>query len=269
MCGYPMRNSFSYGIRSLVFRPQAYIPALLMAAIALSIAYLAMGALAGFTYDALYLGEFPQGSVTEVPLLLLFSYPFELLILGTAAFASLVLYVTAAFAIARLVSDEKAGPGKVIGFAIGKVSDAVAIAVLGFALGLIFLTAGIAAILIMQISDLLVFPMLLIFLALLIIAVYAMVKLYFLPAIMAIEGIKLKEGIKRTWVWGQGRFVSILVIVTVLSIIFSAVDNIGILLADSVRDELLAIAVMGIFGPVIGTTFTNLVLARFYLNNRK
>ena len=46
MCGCPMKDSFSFGVRSLVFRPQAYIPALVMAALALAIAFLAMDALA-------------------------------------------------------------------------------------------------------------------------------------------------------------------------------------------------------------------------------
>jgi len=269
MCGCPMKDSFSFGVRSLVFRPQAYIPALVMAALALAIAFLAMDALAGFSYDALYMGAFPEGSVTEIPLLLLFSYPSELLILGAAAFVSFVLYLFAAFAIAKLVSEEKTGIGKAIGFALGKLPDAISVAVFAFAIWLIFLAAGIFSILIMRLSEILVFPMLIVFLALLIVAAYAMVKLYFLPTVMAIEDIKLKEGIKKTWVWGQKRFVSIVVIVAVLSLIFSAVDNIGILIADTIQDELLAIAVLGIFGPVIGTTFTNLVMARFYLNNRK
>lgn len=255
-----MFKSLIYGFATILRKPLWLLPALIVTLVNLTGFYFALPSLMAFLIDGLVLGGIPRGELFEVPILLLLKFKAEIATLLVLLFLSLLTQVWLYFVYSRLVKDGKAGLKEAFGYAFENKGKILGLAgffyVVGFLylfflaifayLSLVFATVGMVLVLLW-----------------LLIGLYLGIKLVFYPIAVAYDETKPKKVLEKIWHFTAKHFLMIVLLLLVLSFIYSAIVSVGDGLSDFVPDEMLSVALFGIF-VLIASMYVTIVPISFY-----
>ena len=213
-------------------------------------------------YRAFVLLEFPDVPTVELPFHLIGKYFMNLVslvVLGS------IINAGAAMVFFAYTHYSKKGKGitESLFYAIGRISDAIALAV--FVLIVLTLYSAILwiAYLLFSIGGLEIIAILLILLVLLL-GFYLAVKLYFVPVVMAAEEIRLKEAIAKTWLWSQKRFFGALAMLAVVNLVWIVITSLTFGFVFAFEDPVLYMTAFIIISS-IASAYSVLAMANYYL----
>lgn len=259
-----MFNALFGSAWEIVRKPAVLIPAAVVTAINLVLAYLSMDFIMGFFWNAFMAGIMPEGSFIELPYMLFAIYWKELLVTGIVIVLQYALWAWLVFAYTGMKKTRKESLGEGVAFATSRFGSILALSVFVMLLFLAFILAGMFLLWVSTIAGLEIVGMLLT-LVLMVLAAYVSVKLLFVPAAMAAHDLKPKQGLRQAWRWSAGKLPGILLFLLLLLLFDGIISVVG----DAVSviaagNEIAEVAVLALFS-VIGGAYFSIALASYYL----
>ncbi|MFH1225557.1 MAG: hypothetical protein V1676_07180 [Candidatus Diapherotrites archaeon] len=259
-----MFNALFGSAWEIVRKPAVLIPAAVVTAINLVLAFLAMDFIMGFFWNTFMAGVMPEGSFIELPYMLFAIYWKELLVTGIVIVLQYALWAWLVFAYTGMKKTRKESLGEGVAYATSRLGSILWLSVFVTVLFLAFVLAGMFLLWISTVAGLELIGLVLTLL-LTVLAAYVSVKLLFVPAAMAAHGLKPKKGMQQTWRWSAGKLPGILLFL-VLLLLFNGIISVAGDAASALAagNEIAEVAVLALFS-IIGGAYFSIALASYYL----
>ena len=261
-----MFKSLIASLGQIVAKPQVLLAGIIATIFQTIILYFSLEPLGSVFEKAILLGELPNVGLMELPFQFYKMYFAELNVILLAFLASMVLQLWLGVVIARFASNlhsKKAGIMEAVGFGIkslGKIIGAIIflLAIAGIFFALFQIIAWLS-----EFSN--EASLILLFLLGLLIA-YLYVKLVFFIPLMGCKEANVRDALAEAWEFSKKKFWRILILLVIVSIIAAVIDFIGSSIAGFTIEDIIASIIISLFA-VIGSTYSALVLANYYLNH--
>ena len=261
-----MFRSLLESLGQMVAKPQVLLAGIIAVIFQAIILYFALEPLGSVFEKAILLGELPNVGLMELPFQFYKMYFAELNVILVAFLASMILQLWLGIVIARFASNlhsKKAGMIEAVGFglkSLGKIIGAIVflLAVAGIFFALFQIIVWLSG---FSNEASLVLMFLIGFLA-----AYLYIKLVFFVPLMGCRESNVRDALAESWEFSKKKFWRILALLLLVSIIAGVIDLVGSSIAGFASEDITASIMISLFA-VIGSTYSALVLANYYLNH--
>ena len=261
-----MFKSLIGSLGQIAAKPQVLLAGIIATVFQTIIFYFSLTPLANVFDNAVLLGELPNVSLIELPFQFYKMYASDLNVILVFLLLSMIVQFWLAIVVARFAENtmhKKQGILEAIGFGIASFWKIIgAIVFLLAAAGIFFALFQI----IIWLSDFSQELSLILMLLLAVFTAYLFVKLLFFLQIMGAKAANARIALLESWNFSKKRFWFIVILIVILSIISGLIDFAGSLASEPFGDSIIATIVLAFFS-ILGTTYSTLVLANYYLNH--